>query len=238
MGYTDQLHLSAACKHLRGISAPFIFKTVTIPVDGVGNIASLALLTLKNYGHFTKELKLLMRTGPPSLTSLAIFNFPPPLESTVFSTGLWTRFLNGIQDLHISLYGEGGTRRAAVRRIRTGSFLAQLGDVFFKHLPSLKRLQIEASERAPLDADDTSSEDDEFPFGLGEMPVMEHLELENIVAGGRMARFLQSGLTAGPYSLSLVNITAKFEGDTHAEFFNSLVDARVPIASFTASFNE
>ncbi|KAI6270958.1 hypothetical protein MCOR27_009053 [Pyricularia oryzae] len=158
-----------------------------------------------------------MRTGPPSLTSLAIFNFPPPLESTVFSTGLWTRFLNGIQDLHISLYGE---------------------DVFFKHLPSLKRLQIEASERAPLDADDTSSEDDESPFGLGEMPVMEHLELENIVAGGRMARFLQSGLTAGPYSLSLVNITAKFEGDTHAEFFNSLVDARVPIASFTASFNE
>ncbi|KAH9436221.1 hypothetical protein MCOR02_005129 [Pyricularia oryzae] len=166
-----------------------------------------------------------MRTGPPSLTSLAIFNFPPPLESTVFSTGLWTRFLNGIQDLHISLYGE-------------GRFLAQLVDVFFKHLPSLKRLQIEASERAPLDADDTSSEDDESPFGLGEMPVMEHLELENIVAGGRMARFLQSGLTAGPYSLSLVNITAKFEGDTHAEFFNSLVDARVPIASFTASFNE
>lgn len=44
------------------ISAPFIFKTVTIPVDGVGNIASLALLTLKNYGHFTKELKLLVRT--------------------------------------------------------------------------------------------------------------------------------------------------------------------------------
>lgn len=70
------------------------------------------------------------------------------------------------------------------------------------------------------------------------MPVMEHLELVNIVAGGRMARFLQSGLTAGPYSLSLVNITAKFEGDTHAEFFNSLVDARLPIASFTASFNE
>ncbi|KAI6505572.1 hypothetical protein MCOR13_004070 [Pyricularia oryzae] len=153
-----------------------------------------------------------MRTGPPSLTSLAIFNFPPPLESTVFSTGLWTRFLNGIQDLHISLYGEGGnsTRSSSQDTYREISRAAY----------------------------DTSSEDDESPFGLGEMPVMEHLELENIVAGGRMARFLQSGLTAGPYSLSLVNITAKFEGDTHAEFFNSLVDARVPIASFTASFNE
>ena len=160
-----------------------------------------------------------------STRRLSIVNLPPKATSAWF-TAEWHSFLGQLEELSIGIWG--GDNGAGWHSNTTDGyldFLFQLGNYFFHHAQTLKRLYIKADAENPYGCEGFRH----AALGLAatDMPVLKYLYLENCFIDPALISFLQAHAKK-IRELHLENCLSAFESGmatnpvTWAEFFGAI----------------